>query len=570
MLQVFLFVMAVLLANVGVNAACVKQIVDVLCSGGVGACSGCPVASAIGHGSVSGTGQGCGTNSSTITLSCNASNAEFTLTVDSALYIRNCYSSDYSARGRFYINKCDITSSSSSEPSNSSSSQGGPPLGGSCNFCRDTVDYSEFPPQVKHVIWSCDSCTAGEEGIEAGRCAVSSVGLGSCEDNNECPSGTICMDDSTSNYDCYAVIGANVYVRNRKNGNVFACEADGSCDMALRKVASGECKDPSITGEDGNSSSSGETWSSSEIAPASSSASADAPWGLETTSELIAANTQKIAENTGDIANYTQETMNKAIDIYNQQTEMQIDLSHVRTNTENTATNTGNIDTKLSTTNNLLNDIKNKNWSPQIHVGSPEVNVEVKGDTNIITVQGDTNIINADTSQSPYEILQFLKEIFSDTSSGINPNDTVGTADSVNTLLGSLFGDSLNQYNSDSLAVARNGYGAAFRAYKDTLNGIMRDSLNAWNNTLLNNGVLSGNGSDACPAFLMTQKTLAFGSLFTVQLPPLGQILCNPMPHTGITFWGLARTLLRMLVAIACMWWIYHAVIGSRGNDDED
>ena len=96
----------------------------------------------------------------------------------------------------------------------------------------------------------------------------------------------------------------------------------------------------------------------------------------------------------------------------------------------------------------------------------------------------------------------------------------------------------------------------------------MRDSLNAWNNTLLNNGVLSGDGSNDCPAFLTSTRSLAFGSLFTVQLPALG-VLCNPIPHTGITFWGLARTLLRMLVAIACMWWIYHAVIGSRGNDED-
>lgn len=462
--------------------------------------------------------------------------------------------------------RCDEIPSSSSTATSSSSSPPGPPLAGGCGFCQDTIDYSEFPPQIKHVVWHCDSCTAGRDGIanEAAGCAIESIGLGSCEDNNECPSGVICMDDSTFNYDCYATVGATVYVRNRKNGNVFSCEADGSCDMALKKVASGECKDPSQPPEDPNNpSSSGSGDSSSSEDPNNPSSSDDTCDMCDKLGKIVA-NTQVTAENTGDIANYTQETMNKAIDIYNQQTEMQIDLSHVRTNTENTATNTGNIDTKLSTTNSLLNDIKNKNWNPQIHVGSPDVNVEVQGDTNIVTV-------NADTSRSPFEILQFLKGIFSgDTASGINPNDTVGTADSVNSLLGALFGDSLNQYNGDSLSVARDGYGAAFRAYKDTLSGIMRDSLNAWNNTLLNNGVLSGDGSNDCPSFLMQTKSLAFGSLFTVQLPPLGQILCNPIPHTSITFWGLARSLLRMLVAIACMWWIYHAVIGSRGGNDED
>lgn len=564
MFQVVFFVLAVLLANVGGHADCVA--ITTTCPAGMN-CSG-----------------GCGPkfcenpNSGYSCLDEDYYKGyEFVRTFGAYKYCKTTRArmGAYCSEIVFDADCCaEPFSSSSSTPNSSSSSSSpiGPPLGGGCGFCQDTVDYSEFPPQVKHVVWHCDSCTAGRDGIanEAAGCAIESIGLGSCEDNNECPSGVICMDDSTFNYDCYATVGATVYVRNRKNGNVFSCEADGSCDMALKKVASGECIDPSQPPENPNNpSSSGSGESSSSDDPNNPSSSDDTCDMCDKLGKIVA-NTQVTAENTGDIANYTQETMNKAIDIYNQQTEMQIDLSHVRTNTENTATNTGNIDTKLSTTNNLLNDIKNKNWSPQIHVGSPEVSVEVQGDTNIITVQGDTNIINVDTSRSPFEILQFLKEIFSgDTASGINPNDTVGTADSVNSLLSALFGDSLNQYNGDSLSVARDGYGAAFRAYKDTLNGIMRDSLNAWNNTLLNNGVLSGDGSNDCPSFLMQTKSLAFGSLFTVQLPALGGVLCNPIPHTSITFWGLARTLLRMLVAIACMWWIYHAVIGSRGNDED-
>lgn len=570
MLQVFLFVMAVLLANVGVYAGCEPFNPNLILSTRTsGKCNNY---------------QGGGTCGQTCTEVCASvgSVGDRWINHGGNYYFRNCvervreselyrcnFSDPYGgctvvAIDLFCSEKCDEIPPSSSSAASSSSSPPGPPLGGGCGFCQDTVDYSEFPPQVKHVVWHCDSCTAGRDGIanEAAGCSIESIGLGSCEDNNECPSGVICMDDSTFNYDCYATVGATVYVRNRKNGNVFSCEADGSCDMALKKVASGECRDPSQPPDANNSSSSGSGDSSSSGEPNPESSS-DETCDLCDKLGKIVANTQVTAENTGDIANYTQETMNKAIDIYNQQTEMQIDLSHVRSNTENTATNTGNIDTKLSTTNNLLNDIKNKNWSPQIHVGSPDVNVEVQGDTNIVTV-------TADTSRSPFEILQFLKEIFSgDTSSGINPSDTVGTADSVNSLLSALFGDSLNQYNGDSLATARDGYGAAFRAYKDTLNGIMRDSLNAWNNTLLNNGVLSGDGSNDCPAFLTSTRSLAFGSLFTVQLPAIGGVLCNPIPHTSISFWGLARTLLRMLVAIACMWWIYHAVIGSRGNDED-
>lgn len=467
-----------------------------------------------------------------------------------------------------YQRRCIIGSSSSSSPPSSSSAPPGPPLGGGCGFCQDTVDYSEFPPQIKHVVWHCDSCTAGRDGIanEAAGCSIESIGLGSCEDNNECPSGVICMDDSTFNYDCYATVGATVYVRNRKNGNVFSCEADGSCDMALKKVASGECRDPSQPPEDPNnpsSSGSGDSSSSGEPNPESSS---DENCDLCDKLGKIVANTQVTAENTGDIANYTQETMNKAIDIYNQQTEMQIDLSHVRTNTENTATNTGNIDTKLSTTNSLLNDIKNKNWSPQIHVGSPDVNVEVQGDTNIVTV-------TADTSRSPFEILNFLKGMFGDTANNYNENDTLGIGGQEQGLLNELdsltSGGDLSQFG-DSLAGAVQSVKTAIGAYKDSLNrGAFSDSVQRWGQQLVNNGVLSGSGSNGCPSVFTRNYTWNMGRFGNVQIGSFGTFLCQDF-GLGMTLWALARMVLRSMVAIACMLWLYRTVIGANGGDDEE
>lgn len=55
---------------------------------------------------------------------------------------------------------------------------------------------------------------------------------------------------------------------------------------------------------------------------------------------------------------------------------------------------------------------------------------------------------------------------------------------------------------SDSIGNAVRGVRGAYNALKDSLgNSAWSDSVAKWQNTLTNNGVLSGSGSDNCPPY---------------------------------------------------------------------
>lgn len=480
-----------------------------------------------------------------------------------------------------------LSSSSSAQSSSSSGGGGAPPL--KCNMCQN-YNETTFPFKSMSRVLACDSCPQDGNGFaSAYLCEVVSEQEGSCEENDECPEGQICMQDSTqSPVDCYATVGPTVYLRNRNNGHVWGCDADGDCQTAQRKYMSGECQDPNPSPDDGSSSSGDEPNSSSgaESSASQSSGSQDGPWGREETLKLVAAYGERIAENSSDIANYTQETMNKTIDISNQLTEMGIDVSHIRTNTEATATNTGNIDNKLTITNSLLTDIKNKNWQPTINVGSPEVNIG--GDT--IIIQGDTNIVNVetDTAHAPAEILGFLRNLFSgldsngwngDTTGWGAQNDSMALAlDSANSAGNWLTafgcdttggrkcdGSIIGVYGLDS-ATARTR--AMYRAIGDTLrNGAFGDSLQNWASKFTG-GTITGSGSNSCPTVLTKVYHVRIlgsaGYTFT-----LGRYLCQPI-FGNTTAWTLCRVLLRATVALACMWFLFKCAVGFGGKGDDE
>ena len=472
----------------------------------------------------------------------------------------------------------------------------GPPLPppGTCTYCEDYMGWAEEESVIGPVnmqvpysrMYRCKNCVRDANGFvtTAFDCEEMRNSPGTCRQNGDCPSNQICADSTgdDSPVQCIATFGSEVWMKDIKTGNTFKCSADGSCERAKLMVASGECKNPYADKNKPNSSDSNDPNSSDSNDPNSSSAENPPESSGEFCDmcdklDRIAANTQATMNNTSDISQWTQETMNQTIDIKNQLTEYGVDISHIRTNTEETATNTGSIDNKLNTTNSLLNDIKNKNWNPQINVNPPTVNVG--GDTIIVNVGGDTTILNADTAKAPAEILGFLQGVFGDSAGNYNPDDTAGSGVQIEGVLNkidSLVGEGMPVMNSDSVSNAmgdlkNNGLGAI----RDTIgNSAISDSMTAWGQKITDNGYITGQGSDNCPEILTRTWQVNFpigtGGA-NVNIGPLGVYLCKPVAGMGITFWALCRVILRAMVAIACMIWLYKSVLGiDGGSNDED
>ena len=491
--------------------------------------------------------------------------------------------------------KCPIGYLSSSSSVVSSSSNNGPPLPppGTCTYCEDYMGWAESESVIGTInmqvpysrMYRCQNCVRDANGFvtSAFDCEEVRNSPGTCSQNGDCPSNRICAD-STGNdspVQCIATFGSEVWMKDIKTGNTFKCGADGSCERAKQMVASGECKNPYADSNNPNSSDSNNPNSSDSNNPNSSSAENPPESSGEFCDmcdklDRIAANTQATMNNTSDISQWTQETMNQTIDIKNQLTEYGVDISHIRTNTEETATNTGSIDNKLITTNSLLNDIKNKNWNPHINVNPPTVNVG--GDTIIVNVGGDSLNINVDTAKAPAEILGFLQGVFGDTTGNYNPDDTAGSGAQIEGVLNkidSLVGEGIPVMNGDSVGNAMNSLkNNGLGSIRDTIrNSAISDSLTAWGQKITDNGYISGQGSDNCPEILTRTWQVNFPigtSGVNVNIGPLGVYLCKPVAGMGITFWALCRVILRAMVAIACMIWLYKSVLGIDGGSSEE
>lgn len=194
-------------------------------------------------------------------------------------------------------------------------------------------------------------------------------------------------------------------------------------------------------------------------------------------------------------------------------------------------------------------------------------------------VYNDSNVLAA---------LAGIDSALTDTAGAGNGADTAGAGgwlDSLSSWLdslsfGSLFGGSGSKCDTTggkqcnmagSLDSAAGGLGAMGDSLTGALTGgAIGDSLEHWENQFLNNGVITGSGSNSCPSVLGRNFHVTIkgnvGYDFT-----LGKYLCATIPSTNITFWTLCRVVLRAMVAISCMWWLYRAVTGtdSSGGDDD-
>lgn len=171
-----------------------------------------------------------------------------------------------------------------------------------------------------------------------------------------------------------------------------------------------------------------------------------------------------------------------------------------------------------------------------------------------------------DTSGGDYDTSGFMSEIrgWGDSLAAAvwgYPCDTTGGRSCDNAYIG-----------SNGLATAQQDLKNAYAAGADSIkNGAFGDSLRHWSNLITNNGVLSGAGSASCPSVFTRTWNVPLGPTgMSYTFGPYSRIVCYNF-FAGITFWSLARVILRILVAIGCMMWLYHAVTGtSGGNDDED
>lgn len=377
-----------------------------------------------------------------------------------------------------------------------------------------------------------------------------------------------------------SIDGVNVYLRSC-NGKVTKCEADGSCDMAIRKVANGECENPNDPPSPTSSSGS----SSSSEAGSSSGTGEDWEWLKDSLHVIHVTNRDSLGAINHNLENmqpFVAGTYDQVTDIAGTAHDINSNiltsfefLNDIKENTGNTANNTNNINNKLTNTNQLLTDLNNKNWSVTVR---PE-----------ITVQGDTNIVNVqtDTAHSGAAILDFLKGMFGgmDTTGNYDTTGWGGVNDSARGAYDESFGRGWqSQVNCDSargncdesvigshgLDSAKDSYRRTFRALGDSLrNGAFGDSLSNWGGKFTGNGVITGSGSNSCPSVLTrTYRIDLYGTAgFDMTL---GTYLCAPI-FGQTTAWTLCRLLIRASVALACMWFLFRCAtgFGGRGGDDD-
>lgn len=239
--------------------------------------------------------------------------------------------------------------------------------------------------------------------------------------------------------------------------------------------------------------------------------------------------------------------------------------------------------------------------------------INIAGDTIIVqpadvhfnpTIQGDTIIVNNDSlagaiqalaeamanirgdSSGSYNDSALMAAIWGDTA-GHSLGDTSGWGDSLGGLQGKIdslglgsgaYGDcdTTGGKTCDEQYIGKEGIATAAGKYKDLAkglrdsvleNGPVHDSVQAWSN-LFKSEKLSGGGSNACPTILTKTWSVDF-KLTQVEIGPLGKYVCSPIMG-NITPWQVGRTLLRALVAIACMWWLFRQAMGVSGGSDDD
>lgn len=393
-------------------------------------------------------------------------------------------------------------------------------------YCKQ--EYSTASMRWRSYIFKCDckasngditSCNGKQSINVLDDCTPYRSMDGDCVQNGYNSGPNAGKDSTGANAVCFAVSGAVCHMKDKVSGNIFTCDCDGSCNVALRNLMAGNanCTNPYPQPNSSTDSLILNIGSSSSSSPESSEGGSSG------------------GTSSGEGNNY---------------------LNDIRNNT--------------GAANVLLNAIVNKDWNPTVNVQPPVVNVA--GDTNIINVE-----VTGDTARAGAEILGFLKDTAgiggyadqfeSDRSHWENVADSVKNAvrlflDSMNTL------DTSWAKHGEDVDSALSSNLVTFRAYMDTIrNSPFNDTLDAWANALSNTGPVSGAGSNSCPAVLTRGYTLTIGRV-SVQTEGLGKYLCTPIAGQSLTLWALARTMLRFMVAFGCMLWIYKAVTGTETNEE--
>lgn len=339
------------------------------------------------------------------------------------------------------------------------------------------------------------------------------------------------------NGDCFAITGSTCHMKDPVSGNTWRCDCDGDCNTAVRMMAEGQCRNPY---EQSSSSDSLHLGSSSSANSSASSSGSSSDSGGSSPSSGGSGGSSPSSGGSGDDFEYDYTAL----------------LENIEANTQYTGQQTRNLNDKATQANDLLQQIANKDFSPTINVGGPNVT------------------LNADTARAPAAILGLLQDKFA----GGEPNsaDTAGSGAALQSRLDKI--DSAVSATdvpdmSDSIAPTLQGIRGEVAAMRDSITGgVMGDSVNAWRNAFLNNGVLTGNGSNTCPAALTRQVSFTFPPVGTIQAGTLGSYLCTPITGFSVTLWQVARMLLRAMVAVGCMWWLFKEVTGttSGGSNDDD
>lgn len=77
----------------------------------------------------------------------------------------------------------------------------------------------------------------------------------------------------------------------------------------------------------------------------------------------------------------------------------------------------------------------------------------------------------------------------------------------------------------------------------------------------------SGNGG--CPPFLTESAEINLGGV-SVELDGVGNLLCTTKVSIfGKTPWEIGRALIRAILAITCMFWLFRVATGAQGGDDD-
>lgn len=358
---------------------------------------------------------------------------------------------------------------------------------------------------------------------------------GDCAQNGYNSGANGARDSTGKDAQCFAAIGSDCIMRDKASGNTFTCAGcDGSCDYAMRKLADGSCTNPYPPPQQ-----TGDT-----LALPPSEGGTPPPWSSSGTAEPP----QSFGEDLGAL-NGIYGVLDTIRDTLNGVAE---DVRDIRANTQ--------------LANNYLSEIAAKDFNPQVNVNVAAPNVNVQGDTNIINVN-----VQGDTAHAPASILALLSGAFE--SGQPQQGDTAGFGARETGLLASidsLLADSIPNM-ADSIPAAVLGVQGAFEAFKDSMaNSAWNDSVSRWENQLLNNGVLSGGGSSNCPSVLLRTWDVALMGGVSFSFGPLGKYLCATVPGVGVTFWALCRVIIRAIVSIACMMWIFKAVMGIDGGSSEE